>query len=43
MQLRALLVKASPEQADLPDGGKPAAEILATSIDGEVVSEEEVA
>ena len=43
MQLRALLVKASPEQADLPDGGKPAAEILAASVDGEVVSEEEVA
>lgn len=43
LQLRALLVKASPEVADLPSDGKPAAELLAASIDGEVVSEEEVA
>lgn len=42
LQLRALLAKASPEPADLPRGGLPAAEILAASIDGEVVSEEDV-
>jgi len=43
LQLRSLLAKASPEQAELPADGKPAAEILAASIEGEVVSEEEVA
>lgn len=43
MQLRALLAKASPEQVDLPKDGKPAGEILAASIEGELVSEEEVA
>jgi hypothetical protein len=43
LQLRALLAKAAPEAADLPRGGLAAGEILAASIDGEVVSEEDVA
>lgn len=43
LQLQALLTKASPESADLPAGAVPAGELLAASVDGEVVSEEEVA
>lgn len=41
--LRQLVAKGSPDASDIPRGGVPAVELLEAIIEGEVVSEEEVA
>ena len=41
--LRELLAIGSPDAAELPRDGAPAAQLLAGIVEGEVVSEEEVA
>lgn len=42
LQLKALLAKAAPEAANLPAGAAPAGEILAATLEGEVLAEEDV-
>lgn len=41
--LRSLLAKGSPDAGELPRDGAPAIELLASIVEGELVSEEEVA